>query len=98
MQALINAMADLVIPIFDGVNLHTVARALWYDDLKKASSLQLSGWALAQPLLEFPDGKALGDMLVEAVEFILQALAILGKIYPRALKKKRMQQDSPISS
>jgi hypothetical protein len=66
--------------------------------LKKASSLQLSSWALAQPLLEFPDGKALGDMLVEAAEFILQALSIVVKIYPRALKKKSMQQHSPISS
>jgi hypothetical protein len=90
MQALVNAMADVVIPILDGVNLHPVARALWYDDLKKASSLQLSGLGLAQPLLEFPDGKTLGDMLVEAAEFILQALSIVVKIYPRALKKKSM--------
>lgn len=43
LQALVNAMADEVIPIFDGVNMHAVAHALWYDEMKKASFLQLSG-------------------------------------------------------
>ena len=81
-------MGDAAQPIFDGIGSKDAAQIFWDSNLRTATSLEMNGWDVLEPVLEFPEGVILEEFLEEAAEFILAALAALVGLPLETLKTK----------
>jgi hypothetical protein len=81
-QILINSIAQAPegeTLMFDGVEGFEEARAMWDQQLARAAFLQMDGWGMTEPLLDF-GGLAFEEMFEEAAEFIFEALLLGAKV------------------